>query len=74
MAVQQLAFAGKFPVGLLRQKAGRDHQKTIDAVQVFLCGNEFMIQMSPPWVMGWWRTLASGIPLFRLFLSSRNVR
>lgn len=36
MAVQQLAFAGKFPVGLLRQKAGRDHQKTIDAVQVYI--------------------------------------
>lgn len=74
MAVQQLAFAGKFPVGLLCKKTGRDHQKAVDTVQVFLCGNEFMVQMVPPWGMGWLRTLASGIPLFRLFLSSENVR
>ena len=46
----------------------------VDAVQVFFCRNEFMVQMAPPWVMGGWRFLASGIPLFRLFLSSRNVR
>ncbi len=53
MAVQQLAFAGKFPVGLLCKKTGRDHQKAVDTVQVFLCGNEFMVQMAPPWIMGW---------------------
>ena len=53
MAVQQLAFAGKFPVRFFRQKAGRDHQEPIDTVQVFLCGNEFIVQMAPPWVMGW---------------------
>ena len=73
MAVQQLASAGKFPIGFFRQETVRDHQKAVDAVQVFLCGNEFMVQMAPPWVMDWWRTLASGIPLFRLFLSSKDV-
>ena len=73
MAVQQLAFAGKSPVRFFREKAGRDHQKAVDTVQVFLCGNEFMVQMAPPWVMGGWRFLASGIPLFRLFLSPENV-
>ena len=52
MAVQQFAFAGKFPVRFFRQKAGRDHQETVDAVEIFLCGNEFMVQMAPPCVMG----------------------
>ena len=73
MAVQQLTFAGKFPVGLLCKKAGRDHQEPVNAVEVFLCGNEFMVQMAPPCVLGWLRTLASGIPLFRLFLPPENV-
>lgn len=48
MTVQQLAFAGKLPVGLLCKKAGRYHQEPIDTVQIFLCGNEFMVQMAPP--------------------------
>ena len=48
MAVQQPAFAGKSPVRFFREKAGRDRQKAVDAVQVFLCGNEFMVQMAPP--------------------------
>ena len=74
MAVQQLAFAGKIPIGFFRQKAGRYHQEPVDAVQVFLCGNEFMVQMAPPCVLGWLRTLASGIPLFRLVLSLKDVR
>ena len=46
------AFSFLFRVGFLCKQAGGDHQETVDAVQVFLCGDKFMVQLAPPWVMG----------------------